>query len=65
MPKKIINTDGHGGSVEYKTVKSRAKPKPWIQSEYVTNYIIERDRVIWKTCDQETKEKLKEKYGKI
>lgn len=58
MPPKVISNIAEK--------KKRWVPKPFIQPEWLAQYILERDRAIYKdpkTC-QQTKDELKERYKK-
>lgn len=65
MAKKHIPTNGLGDASENKLLEYKSKPKPYIQSQLITDYILARDRVLFKICDENTKQQLLEKYGKI
>lgn len=60
--KKHLLSDMQGGFKETVVVKSKAKPRVIIETKQVTDYRLERDRVLWKIGDQETKQTLKLKY---
>lgn len=53
-----------GGEVEdIKQTKSKSKPKP-IDNTWIEPYWLLRDRVIYKTADEETKQAILKRYGK-
>lgn len=64
MAIKHIITNGQGDAVNNPSIKSKAKPKKFVQKQSITDYILERDRVLYRIADEETKQALKEKYGK-
>jgi hypothetical protein len=48
MAKKHIKTDGTGTAQELGKVQEyKAKPKPWIESVFLRNYRLSRERVLW------------------
>lgn len=54
MPPKKFNPDherGFIGDTDYK-----AKPKPWIEPEWIKEYKLNRDRVLWKMFPESRKE---------
>ena len=62
MPPKIIHSTNHEDYVPEN--KKYSKPKPYVMSDGLKDYIIERDRLIWRTTkDEESKQALKERYG--
>ena len=62
MALKLIPTDGRGTATQqYKSIKS--KPKPYIQAIEITNYIKARDMSMLQTCDHETAQAIKERWG--
>lgn len=55
MPPKIIHDSSHENYVP--EVKKRSKPKPYIESESIKQYRLERDRIIYKTTkDEQTRQ---------
>lgn len=58
--RKIKIGDIHGFIGE---TKSKSKPKPYVQSELITNYFRERDRILYKLYPY-LREQLTEKYEK-
>lgn len=59
---KIIPATNKEGYVPEK--KKRYTPKVWVMPESLKQYIIERDRIIWRTTkDEETKQALRERYN--
>jgi len=62
MPPKIIPATNKEGYVPEK--KRYSKPKPYVMSESLKEYIKERDRHIYKTTkDESTKQAIRERYG--
>ena len=62
MPPKIIKSTNKEDYVPEK--KRYTKPKPFIQPDTLTQYFLERDRVIYKTTKSEqTKKDILERYG--
>ncbi len=62
MAIKRIKTDGYGNATEqYKEPKAKVKKKPYKKPEWLQNYIIERDRLLWKLYPESRKE-IEEKY---
>jgi hypothetical protein len=48
MPKKHIKTDGRGNPQELGKVETyKAKPKAWKESDFLRNYRLARERVLW------------------
>lgn len=48
MAKKHIKTDGTGSAQELGKVQEyKAKPKTWIESVFLRNYRLSRERVLW------------------
>lgn len=60
-PKRIIASNKE----EYEVEKKRySKPKEWVQPEWITQYYLERDRVIYRTTkDIDTKNAILERYN--
>lgn len=65
MAIKHIITDGHGNAVDHPSIKSKAKKVPYVMAQSIQDYLLQRDRVLFKVCDEETKKALLIKYGKI
>lgn len=62
MKKKII-TDGRGNAIDTGVKVKRKPPEKYIYPQWMLDMWRERDRVIWKTADEETKKALRERYG--
>lgn len=60
-PKRIISPSKE----EYEVEKKRySKPREWVQPEWITQYYLERDRVIYRTTkDEQTKIDILERYN--
>ena len=58
MKKKIAIDAEHGfiGDTKYKS-----KPKPYVEPEWIKEYRLQRDRVIWRLFPESRKE-IEEKY---
>lgn len=62
MPPKLIKPGTEHGYIGEK--KSMGKPREIVMSEYMEDYLLDRDRILWKISDNDTKEQLKLKYKK-
>lgn len=61
--KKHLTSNMQGGWNE--TVETRGKSKPRIvDTDWIRAYWLLRDREIYKTCDDESKKQILERYGK-
>lgn len=48
MPPKRIKTDGRGDAQELgKVITYKAKPKPYIEPQWLQDYRLERERFFW------------------
>jgi hypothetical protein len=61
MPKKVLATDLNGNIQQQKIVFKKAAPKKWVEPEWLKQYRIERDRLIWK-LHPESREEIEEFY---
>lgn len=48
MAKKHLRTDGMGNVIDEPKVKSKTKPKPWREPDWLREYRLERERLFWK-----------------
>lgn len=48
MAKKKIQTDGHGNATNNPEIKYKSKPKPWKEGQFVRDYRLARNRVLYK-----------------
>lgn len=47
MPKKRIKTNGHGDAVNNPEIRSKAKPKPYREPDFIRKYRLDRERWFW------------------
>jgi len=47
MPPKRIKTDGTGRSVDNPTLRSKSKPKPYREPDWLRKYRLDRERWFW------------------
>ena len=57
---KHLKSNMNGSFIAPDKVVSKVKPRDVI--DITIQYRLERDRVLWKICDEETKQALKIKY---
>jgi len=61
-PKKV-SRNLQGDITDIKVTTKRTPQKP-IDNDWIKPYWLERDRVLYKTCDEETKLAILKRYGK-
>lgn len=61
--KKHLTHDMQGNWISPLEIKSKAKPRIIVMSDQMKQYILDRDRLLWKNGDKQTKLELKNKYG--
>ena len=47
MTKKHIPTDGQGRAIENSIIRSKAKPKPYREPDWLRKYRLDRERFFW------------------
>ena len=47
MTKKHIPTDGQGRAIENSIIRSKAKPKPYREPDWLRKYRLNRERYFW------------------
>jgi hypothetical protein len=47
MPPKHIPTDGQGRAIENPIIRSKAKPKPYREPDWLRKYRLDRERYFW------------------
>jgi len=48
MPPKHLKTNGMGDVIDEQKIKSKTKPKPWIEPDWLREYRLARERLFWK-----------------
>lgn len=64
MDKKKLRWSSLGGDVVDIKEKRKAAQQPPIDINWITPYWLERDRIIYRTADEETKKEILRRYGK-
>lgn len=59
--KKTLQTDLNGNIIQTKIVFKNAAPKKWVEPEWLKEYRIDRDRLIWK-LHPESREEIEDFY---
>ena len=63
MTKKHIPTDGQGRAIENSIIRSKAKPKPYREPDWLRKYRLDRERFFWQKFPEqrtEIEEKVKQ-----
>ena len=47
MTKKHIPTDGQGRAIENPVIRSKSKPKPYREPDWLRKYRLDRERYFW------------------
>ena len=56
MPPKHLKTNGMGDVIDEPKVKSKTKPKPWIEPEFMRQSRLDRERHFWKIYPEQREE---------
>ena len=56
MPPKRIKTDGTGRAVDNPTLRSKSKPKPYREPDFLRNYRLARERFFWQKYPEQRAE---------
>jgi hypothetical protein len=54
--KKHIPTDGKGNAIENSIIRSKAKPKPYREPDFLRNYRLARERFFWQKYPEQRAE---------
>ena len=56
MPPKHIKTDGKGNAIENPIIRSKPKPKPYREPDFLRNYRLARERFFWQKYPEQRAE---------
>jgi hypothetical protein len=56
MARKHLKTNGMGDVIDEPKIKSKTKPKPWIEPEFMRQLRLDRERYFWQIYPEQRAE---------